>query len=430
MIPLVFMGSIAASAGSRARAGDDEAGLRAVAPGEPVAIGRVLEAGPGPPALFLLTGAGYGYTEAVLGLGDRHDRVGGRLIIDGRPKPWLGLTLRFDGRYDRHAIPGQPIDDGYVGDPRVQVRADRALGRGLSVGARAGLWLPGGDAPSIHLDALSPELVGAVTYAPSALPLSIGANLGYRLDRSARSAANAPRLSASDRLALGLNAFDAVLLGAVASVGRQRITGFVEASWELLVGDGHPPALSSPLFIGAGARVAVAPRVRVEAGVEWSPSRRPDLAVTAPLVAVPPRIAAWLGLAYRFDVLSPPRATPPPPAPAAPPPPAPAVAAPAVEAPAPPPPDAQPQAASGQLRGLVRSFSGSPVSADVAIRPVGSPAADSQRIAATGGRFAVDVQPGTYEVQIAAPGFASQSRRVQVEENGVTLLNVDLKVAR
>jgi hypothetical protein len=432
-LPLL-LASVATVVGARAHA-DEDTVPRAVAPGEPVALGRVLEAGPGRPALFLLTGAGYGYTESVLGLGDRHDRYGARLIVDGRPRPWLALTLRLDGRYDRHAVPGQPIDIGYVGDPRVQARVDHALGGGLSVGARAGLWLPGDDAPSIRLDALSPELVGAVTYALAALPLSITANAGYRLDRSARTATNAAQLSASDRLALGVSAFDAVLLGASASFGRRMVSGFVEASGELLVGGGHPPALSSPMFIGAGARVAVAPRLRLEAAAELSPSRRPDLAATAPLVVVPPRAAVWLGLAYRFGA-PPPRAAPPAAVtPDATPPAAPAAAV--VAAPAPPaaaaaapPPEATPRRPSGQLRGLVRSFRGSTVDADVTIRAGGRAAADPQRLVAAGGRFAIDVVPGSYDVRIEAPGFESQSRRVQVEENGVTLLNVDLKVAR
>ena len=38
----------------------------------------------------------------------------------------------------------------------------------------------------------------------------------------------------------------------------------------------------------------------------------------------------------------------------------------------------------------------------------------------------VDVPPGAYEVQIVAAGYETQKRRVQVEENGVTLLNIDL----
>ena len=45
------------------------------------------------------------------------------------------------------------------------------------------------------------------------------------------------------------------------------------------------------------------------------------------------------------------------------------------------------------------------------------------------GRFEVDVTPGMHEVRISARGYMTQVRRVQVEENGVTLLNIDLKRA-
>ena len=46
------------------------------------------------------------------------------------------------------------------------------------------------------------------------------------------------------------------------------------------------------------------------------------------------------------------------------------------------------------------------------------------------GRFEADVAPGSYEVTITAPGYETQRRRVEVEQNGVTLLNADLRSAR
>ena len=39
-------------------------------------------------------------------------------------------------------------------------------------------------------------------------------------------------------------------------------------------------------------------------------------------------------------------------------------------------------------------------------------------------------RPGRYEVTITAPGYETQRRRVEVEQNGVTLLNADLRSAR
>ena len=101
----------------------------------------------------------------MLDRGDTHNRVMSSLAIDGQPLSWLGFALRFDGRYDWHRIPGQGNDDGLVGDPRLYVRVDsRSIGS-LRAGARFGLWLPGGNAPSLDLGAASPELCGTLTYA-------------------------------------------------------------------------------------------------------------------------------------------------------------------------------------------------------------------------------------------------------------------------
>ena len=38
-----------------------------------------------------------------------------------------------------------------------------------------------------------------------------------------------------------------------------------------------------------------------------------------------------------------------------------------------------------------------------------------------------DVEPGTYRVRIKARGYRSQNRRVVVEDQGVTVINVELK---
>jgi hypothetical protein len=431
VLPSAARADTAAVVASQPAPAEDEPSSPPVAhaPGEPVAIGRVVDAGPGAPALSLLSAAGFGTMGSVLGNGDSHDRLAGRLIIDGRVLPWLGLALHLDGRYDRHDLPGQPVDSGYVGDPRIYARADKRLSGAFRVGARAGLWLPGASAPSLPLGAASPELALLGTYAPPKLPLSISVNAGYRLDRSAHTAENAAMLAPSDRLALGVSDFDAVLLGAGASVGRGRLQGYVEGSWEMLVGARAPGALTSPIYLGAGARAAIRPELRAEVGIEVSPSERPDLSASAPLVVVPPRFAGWVGLNYRFggEADRPPRRAPSPPPPAAPP-----ASAQTAEEPADEKPETVPGPGS-QLRGLVRSLRGSAVAAEVEIEPVGDQAADrgsTRKVHATLGQFQLDVPPGEYEVRIVAPGFESQRRRVRVEDNGVTLLDVDLKVAR
>ena len=90
-------------------------------------------------------------------------------------------------------------------------------------------------------------------------------------------------------------------------------------------------------------------------------------------------------------------------------------AAPKVDEPPPPP--------RGQLRGIVRSFRGGTVDADVNID------GGDKDLHAEQGRFELDVTPGVHEVRISARGYTTQVRRVRVEENGVTLLNIDLKKA-
>ena len=406
------------------------------------ALARVTVAGPSPRSLTFLAASGYGYTESVLDSGERHDRAIARLGIEGRATPWLGLALRFDGRYDHHSLPGRAADSGMVGDPSIQIRADRALSGGFAVGARAGVWLPGRNAPSIDWSAVTPELVGMASYVPpsASLPITLALNLGYRSDHSARSATDAAMLSPSDRSALGVSAFDGVLLGASASAGRGRVRGYAEWSWDLLVGSGSPAPLTSPMIVGAGVRIAAAEALGVEVAAEVSPSRRPEMSATAPLVPIPPRLAGWLGLTYTIgtqrrvpaprpaaaEVTAPMEQLPVKVAPPAVPDPSPAVGA--DDEPKPPLP-------GGQLRGYIRSLRGRTVDAEIEVREVGHEAGNPetpspQALHAQDGRFELDVAPGSYEVRVSASGYESQRRRIQVEQNGVTLLNVDLRGAR
>jgi hypothetical protein len=420
-----------AQGGGRAHGAPDH-DARAIDPAAPHALGRVSTAGPSATGPSLLLSGGYGYTGSVLGVGDAHHRLAGTLAVEERLVPWLGLMLRLDGRYDAHVAPGQTTDSGMVGDPRVYARVDQAWAGGLRLGARAGLWLPGRNAPSVDMGALSPELVGLVSYAPAASAIAVTANVGYRRDRSAHSAQDAARLSAGDRLALGVSEFDQVLVGLGATIGRGPAQGFVEASADLLIGSGAPPARSSPIFVGAGGRFALGQNVRLEGLLEICPSRRPDVEPTAPLVPIPPRFAAWLGLTIRFDAASP--APPAKPAPAPEPAPAPAPAAPPpVPEPEPPAPEPAPEPVArppqGQIRGLVRSLKGLTVAADVVIEPDGA-AGEAKPLRAEDGRFQIDVVPGRYRVTITAAGYLAQTRRVEVEENGVTVLNVDLRKNR
>jgi hypothetical protein len=76
---------------------------------------------------------------------------------------------------------------------------------------------------------------------------------------------------------------------------------------------------------------------------------------------------------------------------------------------------------TGQVRGLVRSFSGVGLRARIRIEPLGKEVQTD-----AGGNFQLDVAPGTYDVVVEASGHAPQRRHVQVPEDGVVILNADL----
>jgi hypothetical protein len=488
-VPLVtaMLAAATARAGESAAAGSTD-------PAAPHALGRVFTAGPTSPALFLISSGGYGYTESVLNAGDTHHRAAGALAIEGRPASWFGLGLRLDGRYDRHEAAGQGTDDGWIGDPRVFARVDGGLGPTLRAGGRLGIWLPGRSAPSVALAAITPEAGGALTLAPRGFPLWLSANGGYRLNRSTRAATDAAMLSTSDRLGLEMSAYDQVLMGLGAAYGAGRAQGFAEFSAELMVGAGSPPLSSSPMRAGAGMRFALTTNVRLEGQAEVAVGSRPTLSMSGPLVPVLPRAAVWMGVAYRFgsDAATAPRAHPAPSPEVVAAPAAVKLEGRVVTADGAPLTEAQvtvalggraPEAVAvdddgrftfsgkagqtlaiearaaghdaasgtvtlaagspaaltltlprrlpgGQIRGLVRSFRGAGVDAEITIDAGEQTPAAPRTLRTQDGRFEVDVAPGKYEVTITAPGYETQRRRVEVEQNGVTLLNADLRSER
>jgi len=81
----------------------------------------------------------------------------------------------------------------------------------------------------------------------------------------------------------------------------------------------------------------------------------------------------------------------------------------------------EPALPAGQVRGLVRSFRGKPLSASIRLEPS---AATTQTDAE--GFFQIDVPPGEYEVVIEAPGFQAQRRHAKVDQQGVVIVNADL----
>jgi hypothetical protein len=80
---------------------------------------------------------------------------------------------------------------------------------------------------------------------------------------------------------------------------------------------------------------------------------------------------------------------------------------------------------AGQLRGLIRAFTGDPLSAKIQVEPGGVLTKTDAE-----GRFEIDLAPGSYRVTIEANGYRSQERRIEVEQRGVTVINAELEVTR
>jgi hypothetical protein len=460
---------------------------------------RVPVLAPAARGLALSGSGGYGYTESVLGKGDSYSRASGALAVSYQPLSYFAAALRFDGRYDVDT--GAQKASGFTGDPRLELRFMAPLGDALRLGGQLGIWTPGASAPSLPAKAITPDLSALATYAPPGSALLFTSRLGVRWDNSAESVPHLADLALPDRVELGLNQASAVLVGLGAEY---RLSPSVELlgdlTWDALFGSKAPPVGDDPILLSAGARGALDAdgKVQLEGFLTVSPSGRPTVAPTAPLVDIEPRVSLLVGVVIR------PFAT----RPVAP---APVVGPEAVgavpaggptrvrlrghataedgktplahahvvvtritPAGAPPATDAEKQETdadadgrfetgelpvgdvkvvitapgfkpvektvtlsatpeavevtathalpAGEVRGVVRDLGGRPVKATVRVEPVGVDVT-----VAADGTFRTDVQPGSYDVIIRAPGYADQKRHVTIERDAVFLLNVELR---
>lgn len=193
---------------------------------------------------------GFGYRSGLLGSDHRFGRGIGDLAFAYAPTPMLVLALELDGRYDRHYGLPPSGDDGYVGDPHLLARFAKPFGKNR-IGAQVGVWVPGKDAPSVAGSAISVD--GRVVASLAAGPGTLDLEAGFRLDNSAKSVADASKLSLQDRVSLGVSDFNAALAGAHFGLpaGPHAFVGF-EVSADVFVGSGAP----SPIVRG-GAEVGV-----------------------------------------------------------------------------------------------------------------------------------------------------------------------------
>lgn len=412
--------------------------------------------------------------------------AGALTIVDG-----VAVGLRLDGRYDMHPDDAQGSDDSLVGAPTLRVRLATALSETLHLGTDLALMIPGKEAPSVAFDSLRADARVLATYAATS-GWGIASSAGVRFDKTGNAAPDLATTRPGDRLSLGLNDFHAVLLGVGAWKRWDTLELLGEVTWNPWLGSGAPSAMQSPLHVSAGARylssdavawelladgllsqrpeaeanrlAAIDPRFSVQFGVRimsgYAPvvvqveTDEPIVDTAEPVVTAPTattatvrghvtdsegapladvdvqvvrdgyEAAARTGADGTYEIADVPlgpatlritgRRVQPTEQPIE-------VVAAGVST------EIRPELvpARGQLRGLIRSFDGTPLAAEISVEPA------SQTLQANAdGEFELALPPGEYQVRISVPGYRPQSRTVQIEDDGVTLLNVDLKKGR
>ena len=396
-----------------------------------------------PEGIAVSVSSAYGLSGATLEDSDSHHRAAARLAVAYALSSDLGVALRLDGRYDKHFLETER-DDGWVGDPRLIGRYRRDISSGFAAGAQLGIWAPGSNAPSVEFSAISAEAVLALSWSAAGLPPQVSANAGYRLDRSAASVDEPERLSLSDRMSLGVSDSNAVLaaLGVSYDVGPVEL--LAEWSVDVLHGSDAPSFSSSPMRVGLGVRHELSGGWQLFANSEPEPKPEPEPdpkpvekgpvsgrvasggspVAEVKLVLVDAKgdeHAATTGadgtFALKAIALGDAQLT------------ASAEGYETANQPVVVTIDGAPLAVQlqailppGQLRGKIRSFRGEGLQGKLTVEPGGqSIDTDAE------GNFELDLPPGEYEVAIVVDGFKAQSRKIRVDENGVTIMNVDMR---
>lgn len=244
--------------------------------------------------------AEYGYTEGVLKDGDSHHRGLGTFAAGLAPVEWLSLAARYELRYDHH-IGDNGSDHGIAGKSTYLIQAGAKLGPNLHLGGETVAWIPSGTTQNKALRGTSVDLNLLATYLPSSGPYTLSGRAGFRLDNSRKAVGtDADRMSRADRLALNINDNNAVLLGAAVSWKLAPVELLGEWTWDIQVGHTAPNALESPMRLVAGIRWPFSRIASLQALLGVSPSQRPAIEPSAPLVVVEPRFWMNIGIALRL----------------------------------------------------------------------------------------------------------------------------------
>lgn len=300
-VPLALLSLALGLAPAPARAQDEAAQDPGVGPDALPGVRKVALASALDPGLAAAGTLQYGFTESVERLRDAHHR----LRLDAAGSYAISETVAFGGvlssQLDAHAGGGSDGDTSVLLASRLHGRARGELSPGLSLGGELAVVLPGADDLGRTIAALTPELRALGSYAGLHPKLVLGGQLGVRIDRSGEGVAQPARLAPADRLALGASDSSALLLGVGATYRlSEPLLLLAELGWDVLVGPRAPGALDSPLRVTGGVRYALSELLALDGFMTLSPSGRPRIATTDPLVPLEPRIVLGASLSLRL----------------------------------------------------------------------------------------------------------------------------------
>lgn len=445
----------------------------------------------GAPDLTVAARGGYGFIAEAEGEGGSHQRIDGGLTLAVRPISQLSIAAGMRGRFDFHPDDAMGSDSSGFGQPWLAARVGGMLGK-LSLGLEARWDLYGADAPAVDVGASRLAFRGLVGYRAGNLQLAF--NVGYRIDGSDTPLRGQSTYRRGDAVSLAANGANAVLLGLAANYSFGVASAFLEASFEPFVGSDELGVGDSPLRIAAGARFSVTdalgiqvgleaalqsrepvnfgalrevePVIRIFAGLSYSIGLGPEQAIAADaedmdaedmdadepddadveepedtarhlrgVVAGPEGAVAGAEVTIldaegniiaatttdengAYDVVVPEGAE--------------GLRISVLRSGYAPLEADSSQSASltltalpptGALRGLVRDFRGRALRATIR---VGEQEVQADR----DGVFELELEAGTHPVSIRADGFATQDRSIEVEEGGVTVINIDMRRGR
>jgi hypothetical protein len=257
--------------------------------------------------------SGLGRRTGLLGPDHKFNRAIGDIAVAFGATANISVGLTLDGRYDVHWGVAPSGDDGYVGDPKLIVRAGKSTGS-VAFGGQLGIWIPGKDAPSVAASAISVDARALVSLPAGPGLLSFSG--GFRLDNSAKSVDEPDRLSLQDRVSLGVSDYHAVFGAAQLRIPAGDKAWFgVEGSLDAFIGGPPEPAAMevkraelprSTLLVRGGVTAGFHINESISAIVFLEAAKVPGINLdqvmdnNIPLIPYEPIFTGGIGLQMRF----------------------------------------------------------------------------------------------------------------------------------